>query len=132
MRSAVANEIVELCNSVIRRGNDIVTAIDMAEDGKMKQYTQLEHEIRIQRERLTKVMVELIITTGPLKVEKFSVLRRQKLRMIKKGYRAIYLFFTTTPTFPQIHPVPTSIPYFIEELLRSGLLRMNHSLNLKC
>uniref|UniRef100_A0A914C6R4 Uncharacterized protein n=1 Tax=Acrobeloides nanus TaxID=290746 RepID=A0A914C6R4_9BILA len=55
MRTAVASEVVELCNAVIRRGNDIVTAIDMAEDGKMKQYNQLEHEIRIQRDRFVKL-----------------------------------------------------------------------------
>ena len=28
-RAAVADEIVELCNALIRRGNDIVTHIDM-------------------------------------------------------------------------------------------------------
>uniref|UniRef100_A0A914I873 Transcription intermediary factor 1-alpha n=1 Tax=Globodera rostochiensis TaxID=31243 RepID=A0A914I873_GLORO len=45
-RSAVANEIVELCNALIRRGNDIVTHIDLFEQEKQQKYESMEYELK--------------------------------------------------------------------------------------
>lgn len=54
-RTAVASEIVELCNALIRRGNDIVNAIDMAEDSKLKILTKFENDAKFAHEKFRKV-----------------------------------------------------------------------------
>ncbi|KAH7694718.1 Bromodomain containing protein, partial [Aphelenchoides avenae] len=62
IRMQIAQDVVDLCNAVIRRGNDLVTAIDLAEDAKTKQYTQSETELRIHKDRLSKI--EQFATVG--------------------------------------------------------------------
>ncbi|KAI1696158.1 Bromodomain containing protein [Ditylenchus destructor] len=64
-RTAVAGEIVELCNALIRRGNDIVTAIDMVEDAKLKQYTRAEQDVKVAQDRLKKIeyFIDMACTT---------------------------------------------------------------------
>ena len=57
-RTAVANEVVELVNAIIRRGNDIVTCIDSTEETKLKNCGQLEKEMQHWLDRLTKVVIE--------------------------------------------------------------------------
>ncbi|CAK5021308.1 unnamed protein product [Meloidogyne enterolobii] len=54
-RTAVANEVVELVNAIIRRGNDIVTCIDSTEETKIKNCGQLEKEMQHWLDRLTKI-----------------------------------------------------------------------------
>ena len=54
-RTAVANEMVEVVNAVLRRGNDIVMHIDKVEDSKMKQFAHLEQEMGNWVDRLKKV-----------------------------------------------------------------------------
>jgi hypothetical protein len=54
-RTAVANHVLDLVNAIIRRGNDIVTSIDLIEDGKLKHCNQLEQEMRHWLDRLRKV-----------------------------------------------------------------------------
>jgi hypothetical protein len=54
-RTAVANEVMEIVNAVIRRGNDIVTYIDFMEESKLKNYSQMEQEMRHWLDRLKKV-----------------------------------------------------------------------------
>ncbi|KAL7075295.1 hypothetical protein ACQ4LE_005879 [Meloidogyne hapla] len=54
-RTAIANEVVELVNTIIRRGNDIVTCIDLAEETKTKNCGQLEKEMVHWTERLKKI-----------------------------------------------------------------------------
>ncbi|KAF7638075.1 hypothetical protein Mgra_00002526 [Meloidogyne graminicola] len=54
-RSAVANQIVELTNTIIRRGNDIIISIDQTEESKIKNCNQLEQEMRHWTDRLRKI-----------------------------------------------------------------------------
>ncbi|KAL3097816.1 hypothetical protein niasHS_000551 [Heterodera schachtii] len=45
-RSAVAEQIVELSNALIRRGNDIVTHIDLFEQEKLQKYETVGNELK--------------------------------------------------------------------------------------
>lgn len=54
-RAAVGTEIIELVNALIRRGNDIISAIDQAEENKLYQFSKAENELRITHEKLKKV-----------------------------------------------------------------------------
>lgn len=76
-RAVVADEVVELCNEIIRRGNDIVTHIDMyftnkfninlliytllrIEDTHLRHYSQCENELKIQYDKMKRVNLDLI------------------------------------------------------------------------
>lgn len=54
-RATVGKEIVELVNTLIRRGNDIITAIDQSEESKLYQFSKAENELKITHEKLKKV-----------------------------------------------------------------------------
>lgn len=54
-RALVGTEVVELVNAIIRRGNDLITAIDQAEEGKLYQFSKAENEMKITHEKLKKV-----------------------------------------------------------------------------
>lgn len=54
-RTEVAEQVVELCNAVIRRGNDIVTHIDLLEQEKLQKYAAVEQDLKIFVERFKKV-----------------------------------------------------------------------------
>uniref|UniRef100_A0A915DEB7 Uncharacterized protein n=1 Tax=Ditylenchus dipsaci TaxID=166011 RepID=A0A915DEB7_9BILA len=66
-RTAVASEVVELCNALMRRGNDIVTAIDMVEDAKLKQYSRTESDLKFAQDRLKKIefFIDMATTSMP-------------------------------------------------------------------
>ena len=54
-RTAVACEVVDLCNALMRRANDIVTAIDMAEDAKSKTLTRAMSDLKVAQDRFQKI-----------------------------------------------------------------------------
>lgn len=54
-RSIVSKQIVELCNALIRRGNDLAISIDLAEDSMLGSFNKLEKEVKFMLEKVKKV-----------------------------------------------------------------------------